>query len=136
MFDVGFDPTKSVWTPWMSSSFEYKIPPTTKFNNIVIPTVDTIRNEFLMDQLLLNGFHVLCTGDTVMLSKLLILYSLVSLFYICDHTAICRYSALFYTCIGFILTQATIYIYIYISNAYIGYWKVCVCEEEVVRRHA
>jgi dynein heavy chain, axonemal len=41
------------------------IPKTATYNSIVVPTVDTVRHEWLMNELLVNNFHVLCTGDTV-----------------------------------------------------------------------
>jgi dynein heavy chain len=64
LFDVRFDPSKAVWSFWVPEDFHFEIAPTATYNSVVVPTVDTIRNEFLMDQLLTNGFHVMCTGET------------------------------------------------------------------------
>lgn len=40
------------------------IPRDATFNSIVVPTMDTVRNEYLMHALIIHGYHVLCTGDT------------------------------------------------------------------------
>jgi dynein heavy chain len=40
----------------------YKIANDAKFNTIVVPTIDTIRNEWLIEKLLTKGYHVMCTG--------------------------------------------------------------------------
>ena len=34
------------------------------FADILVPTLDTIRTSFLLEQLLLKGRHVLCVGET------------------------------------------------------------------------
>jgi dynein heavy chain, axonemal len=64
LFDVRFDPVKCQWFPWVPDDFQFSIPSTATYNSVVVPTVDTIRNDYLMDQLLCKGYHVLCTGDT------------------------------------------------------------------------
>ena len=64
LFDVRFDPVKAVWIPWIDKDFAFDIPTGASYNSVVVPTVDTIRNEWLMDALLKKAFHVLCTGDT------------------------------------------------------------------------
>ena len=64
LFDVKFDPAKGTWTPWVADGFKYVIPDSATYNSVVVPTVDTIRNEFLIDTLLRHGYHVLCTGET------------------------------------------------------------------------
>lgn len=40
------------------------IPRDATFNSIVVPTMDTVRNEYLIHRLVVHGHHVLCTGDT------------------------------------------------------------------------
>lgn len=40
------------------------IPRDATFNSIVVPTMDTVRNEYLIHTLITHGHHVLCTGDT------------------------------------------------------------------------
>lgn len=68
VYDYMFDSKTVKWINWLempnSPSQNYKIPADAKFNSIVIPTIDTIRNEWLLHKLLIKGHHVLCTGDT------------------------------------------------------------------------
>lgn len=40
------------------------IPRDATYNSIVVPTMDTVRNEYLIHRLVVHGHHVLCTGDT------------------------------------------------------------------------
>jgi dynein heavy chain len=65
IFDVRFDAKKGLWIPWVDAGARSIIPKTASYNSIVVPTVDTVRHEWLMNELLTNGFHVLCTGETV-----------------------------------------------------------------------
>jgi dynein heavy chain len=64
IFDVRFDAKKGLWVPWVEAGVRSIIPKSASYNSIVVPTVDTVRHEWLMNELLLNNFHVLCTGDT------------------------------------------------------------------------
>lgn len=43
---------------------KFAIPRDATFNSIVVPTMDTVRNEYLIHNLVMHGHHVLCTGDT------------------------------------------------------------------------
>lgn len=43
---------------------KFAIPRDASFNSIVVPTMDTVRNEYLIHNLVMHGHHVLCTGDT------------------------------------------------------------------------
>ena len=58
------DTRSARWRPWVDESFKFEIPAGARFNAIVVPTMDTVRHECLIEQLLLNGFHVMCTGET------------------------------------------------------------------------
>ena len=64
VYDYIFDCRQPKWTNWLEGRPVYKIPNEMKFNAIVVPTIDTIRNEWLIEKLLCKGHHVLCTGDT------------------------------------------------------------------------
>lgn len=54
--------------PWMDSKYSsskgFKIPESARFQEIMVPTVDTIRYKHLLDLLVDNGKHVLLTGHT------------------------------------------------------------------------
>lgn len=43
---------------------KFVIPRDATFNSIVVPTMDTVRNEYLIHRLVVHGHHILCTGDT------------------------------------------------------------------------
>ena len=64
VYDYKFDIATSKWQTWMADveSFEYN--PSLTFNEVVVPTKDSVRNLFLLEKLLTNGKHVLCVGPT------------------------------------------------------------------------
>lgn len=63
--DYTFSVEQKAWINWMSlNSEEFQISPKATPAEVIIPTIDTIRNSFLIELLLKNGFHVLCTGPT------------------------------------------------------------------------
>lgn len=43
---------------------KYVIPQGAPFNTIYVPTMDTVRNEYFIHELVIHGHHVLCTGET------------------------------------------------------------------------
>ena len=47
-----------------SQGERFVIPRDASYNSIVVPTMDTVRNDFLIHNLISHGHHVLCTGDT------------------------------------------------------------------------
>lgn len=64
VYDYLFDSNELRWVNWMEGRPTFRIPDDAKFNSIVVPTIDTIRNEWVIERLLVKGYHVLCTGDT------------------------------------------------------------------------
>jgi len=64
VYDYDFDPKKMSWATWMSLAKKFVIPKGAPFSSILVPTVDTERNNFLTDTLLTHGMHMLCSGDT------------------------------------------------------------------------
>jgi len=64
VYDYIFDTKTGKWANWLDGAPPYKIERDAKFNSIVVPTIDTVRNEWLLERLLKKGYHVLCTGDT------------------------------------------------------------------------
>ncbi|KAK2152282.1 hypothetical protein LSH36_335g03002 [Paralvinella palmiformis] len=53
-----------LWNNWMSSLPPFTISPEIKFSDIIVPTIDTVRNSHIMEMLLLNSKTVLCVGPT------------------------------------------------------------------------
>lgn len=64
VYDFLFDTKTGKWAHWLDGRPVFKIDKNAKFNDIVVPTIDTVRNEWILERLLLKGYHVMCTGDT------------------------------------------------------------------------
>jgi len=64
VYDYIFDAKTAKWVNWLDGQPTFKIAKEATFNSIVVPTIDTIRNEWLIEKLLRKGFHIICTGDT------------------------------------------------------------------------
>ena len=48
----------------MTTIPEFTVAPSATFSEIIVPTMDSIRNTFLLDLLVKNGKHVMCVGPT------------------------------------------------------------------------
>jgi dynein heavy chain len=64
VFDYIFDAKTAKWNNWLEGLPTFKIEKDAKFNDIVVPTIDTTRHEWVVEKLLRKGYHVMCTGDT------------------------------------------------------------------------
>lgn len=64
IYDYYFDTKTAKWVHWLEGLPTFKIDRDAQFNSIVVPTIDTTRNEWLLEKLLRKGYHVMCTGDT------------------------------------------------------------------------
>ncbi|KAF4316938.1 hypothetical protein BBO99_00008166 [Phytophthora kernoviae] len=66
VYDYRFDTRRSIWINWMEASgaSAFSIPRDAQFTQVLVPTIDSERNAWLLDTLLRHHFHVLCTGDT------------------------------------------------------------------------
>ncbi|KAL0246153.1 hypothetical protein GEMRC1_007367 [Eukaryota sp. GEM-RC1] len=62
VFDYLFDTSLFQWLPWKSRVEGYTAPSPFKFSKIVVPTVDTVRNTWLLDTMVKNKFPVLFVG--------------------------------------------------------------------------
>lgn len=52
------------WVNFMTTIPNFVIPPESKFNDIIVPTIDTVRTNWLLDLLITQGKHVLLAGQT------------------------------------------------------------------------
>ncbi|CAF0758924.1 unnamed protein product [Brachionus calyciflorus] len=52
------------WKNWMSDLPELVLASDTKFSDIIVPTIDNVRNSYLIEFLLKNDKTVLCVGPT------------------------------------------------------------------------
>ncbi|PNH07360.1 Dynein heavy chain 7, axonemal [Tetrabaena socialis] len=67
VYDYVWDKPKAVWRHWMDSpggAAELAIPESASFNEIIVPTVDTVRYTHLLTLLVTHGRHVLFAGPT------------------------------------------------------------------------
>ena len=49
---------------WTESIKNFEINQNALYNDIMVPTNDSTRNLFLMKNMLLNDYNVMCTGPT------------------------------------------------------------------------
>jgi dynein heavy chain, axonemal len=59
VYDYYFSMQKMQWVNWMAMAHQAR-----KLESAIVPTIDTIRNTFLIDLLMMNGHHMLITGPT------------------------------------------------------------------------
>lgn len=52
------------WRHWLKDALDFKITPEMSFSDIIVPTIDTIRNASLIERLVLCRKQVLCVGPT------------------------------------------------------------------------
>ena len=76
VYDYNFNADTKEWQYWKDTIPEYQVDIKLSYNEIVVPTVDSIRMKFLMKLLLVNSKHVLTpvptgTGKTVNIQELL-----------------------------------------------------------------
>lgn len=64
IYDYMFLIETKKWVKWMDIIEKYEIDPKLSFSEIIVPTIDSIRNTYLMDLLLSHNKHVLMVGET------------------------------------------------------------------------
>nr|AML30860.1 axonemal inner arm dynein heavy chain 4 [Marsilea vestita] len=64
IYDYVFDKTMAKWTLWTELITPIEIPENTTFSDIIVPTKDTIRNKFILNQCVLSGIPMLFVGPT------------------------------------------------------------------------
>lgn len=64
VYDYVFQSEKNEWINWMSTIPQFTVDPRLNPSEIIVPTIDTVRNSYLLDILLHNGNHALCVGPT------------------------------------------------------------------------
>ncbi|KAI8999183.1 dynein heavy chain and region D6 of dynein motor-domain-containing protein [Gaertneriomyces semiglobifer] len=64
VFDYLFDQDRGAWIHWTACTPEFHMDPKANLSEVIVPTVDTIRNTYLLHLLLHHGCHVLVTGPT------------------------------------------------------------------------
>jgi dynein heavy chain len=64
VYDYFFDRKTKAWVSWFSTVKEYEVDIKQSFNEIVVPTLDSIRMKYLVSLCLQTGKHVLIPGPT------------------------------------------------------------------------
>lgn len=64
VYDYLFSMETKHWVKWMDISEPYQMDAKMEFNEIVVPTTDSVRNTYLLDLLLTREKHVLMVGNT------------------------------------------------------------------------
>ena len=64
VYGFTFDKSKFKWVPWGDLLDPAPIPADAEYTNIIVPTVDTVRYTFLIDQLVRSNKHCLLVGPT------------------------------------------------------------------------
>ncbi|KAJ3073482.1 Dynein heavy chain 1, axonemal [Podochytrium sp. JEL0797] len=64
VYDFNFDQEQKEWASWMEFAPELVVPQKGSSQDVIVPTMDTIRNTYILHILLHNGCHALCTGPT------------------------------------------------------------------------
>jgi len=64
IYDYCWDLHKKMWVPWMSTIEPYRWDSKLPFQEMIIPTTDSVRYTYFFNILIKNGKHVLMTGPT------------------------------------------------------------------------
>jgi dynein heavy chain len=64
VFEYCYSRKLHTWQNWLNIGETFKIPEKAQFHEIIVPTLDTIRTNYIMDLLITNHHHVLLTGPT------------------------------------------------------------------------
>ena len=64
VYDYLFDVDKGEWVPWVNVMGTLDIPPNTNYTEIIVPTPDSVRNSFVIKQLVLSNKHIITSGPT------------------------------------------------------------------------
>jgi len=64
VYDFMWDKNKKEWIKWTDTVSDYHVDNKLSYNEIVVPTFDSIRMQYVKKILLQNKKHVLCPGPT------------------------------------------------------------------------
>ena len=64
LFDYFFDLGKLQWLPWKSIVSEYVPPEPFVFSKVMVPTIDTVRNRYFLNELVSNQQSILFVGES------------------------------------------------------------------------
>ena len=64
IYDWCYSPETGGWVDWMATVTPYVPDPDASFSQIIVPTSDTVRYNYLLKVLAVAGKHVLFVGET------------------------------------------------------------------------
>jgi len=64
IFDICYDKNKNLWLNWMQLIPAYKTQKNQEFHELIIPTIDLVRNNYFLNMYVKNHYHLLITGPT------------------------------------------------------------------------
>ena len=64
VYDLAFNQDAGSWEPWLARAPPFAVSPKLAFSEIIVPTKDSVRYQFLARSLVTNRKNVLVTGDT------------------------------------------------------------------------
>ncbi len=64
VYDYKFNPQTKEWQYWLDTINEYQVDIKQSYNEICVPTVDSIRMKFFLRTLIMNSKHCLNPGPT------------------------------------------------------------------------
>jgi len=64
LFGFFYSLEEQAWIPWMQTIPKYDVPRGAKYEEIVVPSVDSVRLVYIFQLLVTNDKHVLCPGPT------------------------------------------------------------------------
>ena len=89
IFEICFDKGKGLWLSWMQIIPAFKIPKDLEYHELIIPTVDLVRNNYFMNLYIKNKYHLLITGPTGTGKTVNIVTELNKNYYNEDYTNLC-----------------------------------------------
>jgi dynein heavy chain len=64
IFDLLYDPIKNIWVQWVESQEEMRISHSIPYHKLLIPTNDSIRNDYFLNFSVRHKIHLLLSGPT------------------------------------------------------------------------
>ena len=64
LFDISFDVAECKWLNWMKTQPPYEVPVGEAYAKVIVPTIDSIRTNSVLTQLLICQKHTLLCGPT------------------------------------------------------------------------
>lgn len=64
VYDYEFKIDQKQFISWDEKFKDFQVPNNLGYHEVSIPTTDSTRNSYLMEMMMKNGKHILCTGPT------------------------------------------------------------------------